>query len=1227
MRVFLRTWGLLALLAGSFSFAENDPPNILFIITDDLGYGDLGVTYQDSRNFAGNRDQPAFDTPVLDTLASEGIRFTRHYSGSPVCAPARASLLTGRHQGHATVRDNQFDEALEDTETVATVLQSAGYATAAIGKWGLGGSPAASYPAHPLARGFDFFFGIMAHRDAHSHYFTEFNISLHDGYDLVQAGYDKCYSTDLFTARAKKWISDHHTSFPNQPFMMYLAYTAPHARLQVPTQAYPSGGGEAGGMQWLGTSGEMISTASGTIDSWIHPDFASATWDDDGNVGTAEVSWPDYAKRHATMVRRLDSAVGDLQQLLDDLGILENTVIIFTSDNGPHHEAGYNGTYTQDPRFFDSFGPLDGTKRDLWEGGWRVPTLLSWPAGISAPSVITRPSQFHDWLPTFAKLAGVEPPAKSDGVSLLPEITGQGTQAPGIQYAEYTTSSGLNSTKSYSEFDPSHRGVTRGHMQALYLEGFKGVRYNVSGVDDRFRVYETDANAKETVNLSGDLSVPGQQEYVNATLWVRRPHATIPRAYDTVEIPATDADYIAPSVQVFPGTYAWVPRVSAAPARTVASMPGTAVLQADESAALQFEGLLNVPVSGTYTFYLRTDRGAVLRLHDMLLLDADKGYTAGDEVTSGTIDLQAGRHPLRVYSHHRGASPYLELEWEGPGLSRQAIPASAFSEADLNRAPELEISSPLGPVRIAPDLGLKIEGAILDDGLPEGEVLSVAWSVLQTPVGGTAVLDPVDQIDTTVMFDIPGLYQLQCQVSDGELFTTRVVEIRYGDAVGQVPQNASLWYPLSTDLDDHAGDNDGVGTGEYTYAGGAREGGIHFADAVAYVDSSASVALPASGSWSASVWFRLETLSAVNGMLLQQLDGSGTGRSWLYVLQDNGTLRLATFLGGSSTQGGEVELDRWHHAAVVVSGGSLRLYLDGEEVAQSTRTLEANTGKFRLGNYKTATADRQWMGSMEDLAVYARALSESEIAQLALASVNRAPDILLNLPEEVVGFQSFELSASATDDHTSVSLLTYAWSALPVGKVSFADSALESSSVEVAGSGNFRVRMAVGDGSAISFAEGDLSVVTPGDVWRRQYFGDDANAGEAADGADPNANGIPNLFERAFGGHPTDSGTVMSPAYITVEETGVAYVGMEFLRLPGGVWLNESEYQYQDLIYRIRGGSNVWEHASWPVLPLREISAGPAGNTPVTEEIRLRTTRALGPLDHFFLRLEVVPLD
>ena len=231
-------------------------PNIIFILCDDLGFGDIGVLYQNSRA-AG---QPRELTPNIDSFAAESMQLHQHYCPAPVCAPSRASFLLGVHQGHANVHDQQWDKALADNHTVPRVLKRAGYATAAIGKWGLGGddqggTTPADWPAFATKRGFDYFFGYERHADGHEHYpkeaiYSSKSKECYDGTNNVSSLLDKCYTTDLFAARAKKWIQDQRTTNSSQPFFLYLAFDTPHAVYEFPTQAYPSGGSRINAWSW-----------------------------------------------------------------------------------------------------------------------------------------------------------------------------------------------------------------------------------------------------------------------------------------------------------------------------------------------------------------------------------------------------------------------------------------------------------------------------------------------------------------------------------------------------------------------------------------------------------------------------------------------------------------------------------------------------------------------------------------------------------------------------------------------------------------------------------------------------------------------------------------------------------------------------------------------------------------------------------------------------------------
>jgi arylsulfatase A-like enzyme len=344
--------------------------NIIFLIADDLGYGDLGCY-----------GQKTIQTPVLDKLAAEGIRFTQHYSGSTVCAPSRSSLLTGLDTGRTWLRGNGSYELRPDPAdlTVATLLKRAGYTTAMIGKSCVSGNT--QDPRVPLRKGFDVFYGTMSHRDAHFRY-PEFIYDQDQRVELPgnHLHHGNAYDADLYTTRAERFIRD-----ADKPFFLLLSYPIPHASVLGPAGSVP------------GDPGRVPQRARHT-----------------------EIKNP--ARHYQAMVESLDACIGRLLAALREKGVERDTLLLFTSDNGPHREGGY------DPAMHRSAGPLRGGKRDLFEGGIRVPMIAHWPAGISRPAASPHISAFWDFLPTACELVGVEPPADIHGISYLPTLTGRGTQ-------------------------------------------------------------------------------------------------------------------------------------------------------------------------------------------------------------------------------------------------------------------------------------------------------------------------------------------------------------------------------------------------------------------------------------------------------------------------------------------------------------------------------------------------------------------------------------------------------------------------------------------------------------------------------------------------------------------------------------------------------------------------------------------------------------------------------
>ncbi|MDR3712986.1 MAG: sulfatase-like hydrolase/transferase [Puia sp.] len=669
-------------------------PNIIFILVDDQGYGDLGAFFQNQRARAHDRGKPCEYSPELDRLAAGGAMLTQHYCAAPVCAPSRSSLLLGVSQGHANVRDNQFDKALEDNYTMASTLRQLGYSTAAIGKWGLQGLNAKSpdWPAHPLKRGFGYYFGYIRHGDGHEHYPKE---GLYDGakevwenYTNIAAGLDKCYTADLWTAAAKKYITGHQAGAEAaKPFFLYLAYETPHAVLELPTGPYPAGGGLRGGIQWTGTPGQMINTAAGKPDTWVHPDYVHATYDDDGDPSTPEVPWPDTYKRYATANRRIDDAVGDLVQLLKDLNIDDNTLIVYTSDNGPSIESYLPKGYVPNhPDFFDSFGPFDGIKRDDWEGGVRVATIARWPGHIPGGKVVTAPSISYDWAPTFLDVAGTPAPARMDGVSLLPALTGKGKQPAEIPYIEYFEG---GNTPDFKSFAPERRGRKRNQMQWIRIGDYVGVRYDIKSKDDDFEIYDVVKDPGERHNLAADgagqeKAAPAlQQEMKDKVLQGRRPDSSARRPYDDALVPASDPKTrLSPGLRwaQFPGVFPWLPQTGTLrPAGSGRAAHPDPKSGSRTNGVLYMTGYIRVPQDGEYQFHLASDTKALLRIHEAMVVDAGYGYTPGAERTA-SIKMKAGLHPFRLYYEQRTTGkPYLSLTWSGPGIERQELSGSLYS--------------------------------------------------------------------------------------------------------------------------------------------------------------------------------------------------------------------------------------------------------------------------------------------------------------------------------------------------------------------------------------------------------------------------------------------------------------------------------------------------------------------------------------------------------------------
>jgi arylsulfatase A-like enzyme len=368
---------VLLLGATPSAWGANDdvgPPNIVYILADDLGYGDLSCY-----------GQTILQTPHLDRMAEEGIRFTQHYAGSTVCAPSRCSLLTGLHTGHARIRNNRPGVLKASDVTIAKLLSQRGYRTGCAGKWGVGNPPPLD---DPNRMGFDDFFGYISMWHAHNFY-PEFLVEngkkvplenevpdgkwQDDGRGVATRKVQ--YAPNLITEHALDFIRAHQEG----PFFLYFAMNVPHANNEA------------------GRKGMEV------------PDWGRF----------AERDWPEPEKGFAAMIRNIDRDVGAVLDLLRELGIEKNTLVIFTSDNGPHQEGGHQAD------FFDSNGPLRGIKRDVYDGGIRVPMIAWWPGTIAPKQTSEHISAFYDMMPTFCELAKVDIPEQTDGISLVPTLLGE----------------------------------------------------------------------------------------------------------------------------------------------------------------------------------------------------------------------------------------------------------------------------------------------------------------------------------------------------------------------------------------------------------------------------------------------------------------------------------------------------------------------------------------------------------------------------------------------------------------------------------------------------------------------------------------------------------------------------------------------------------------------------------------------------------------------------------
>ena len=432
-----------------------DKPNIVLIMADDLGYAELGCYGQNK-----------IKTPSIDKLATEGMKFTQFYTGAPVCAPARCILLTGKHSGHAYIRNNgevkpEGQRPIPaDEVTMAEVLKDDGYATAAVGKWGLG---MVGTSGDPNKQGFDLFLGYNCQRHAHSYYpsylwHNDKRIKLKNdppvpGHARLAKGADPNDPASYARFKGTDYTSDHMIKAAlgfvrenkDRPFFLYYPTPIPHLALHIPDEELKP---------YLG--------------KWKETPFTGG--------GYTPHQTPRAA--YAAMITRMDTEVGQIMSLLDELKLTDNTLVIFTSDNGTTH-LGKEADYT----FFESVGPLRGLKGSVYEGGIRVPMVARWPGHIKPGTVSDHASAAWDLLPTLCAAAGVKPPTGINGVNLLPTLTGKGKQADSDLYWEF----------------PGYGG-----QQAVRIGDMKGVRTNMSRGNRKIELYDLAEDIGEKNDIAAD---------------------------------------------------------------------------------------------------------------------------------------------------------------------------------------------------------------------------------------------------------------------------------------------------------------------------------------------------------------------------------------------------------------------------------------------------------------------------------------------------------------------------------------------------------------------------------------------------------------------------------------------------------------------------------------------------------------------------------------------------
>ncbi len=413
--------------------AQKSKPNIIFILADDLGYGDLGC-YGSTQ----------ISTPNIDGLAKSGTKFTQFYAGSTVCAPSRASLMTGLHTGHVSIRGNGEVPLASSDSILPQYLHHAGYKNGIVGKWGLG---LAGTTGAPENKGWDFFAGLLHHVEGH-YQKPDSAWQIMNGKSTKVKIPENQYSNEWFTNQAKTFIKEQQSN----PFFLYIAYTLPHAELVVPKNAM---------LPYLTEEGA----------SKFGPENAHPSGQHYGSQAFPKAAY-------AAMVSQMDQYIGELIAYLKAQKLYDNTIIVFTSDNGTHKEGGRTKA---DIDFFNSSGGLKGAKRDLYEGGIRVPFIVSWKGKVKSGSINNYTGAFWDVLPTFNEIAGVAALPETDGISFVNALKGKKQLVHNTLYWEF------------------YEG---GFKQAILQNNWKAIRYYKGTTPTRTELYNLAVDKGETIDIA-----------------------------------------------------------------------------------------------------------------------------------------------------------------------------------------------------------------------------------------------------------------------------------------------------------------------------------------------------------------------------------------------------------------------------------------------------------------------------------------------------------------------------------------------------------------------------------------------------------------------------------------------------------------------------------------------------------------------------------------------------